>query len=324
MWRYIVKRLLWLIVIMVCVAVVIFTILWFVPGDPAKIILGSGASADDVARLRERLGLNRPYIVQLGDFIFSACRLDFGTSYVYQKPVMDEFILRLPRTLGLGVISIIVSTVLGVPLGVNAAIHRNSVQDQGMLVLAMIFISMPQFWLGLLMVILFAVKLGWLPPFGIEGSYAPWKYWIMPVLANSLSGMAMNARQARSATLETIRADFVTTARAKGVPERNVIYKHMLPNAMIPIISGLGMQLAMTVGGTVVIESVFSFPGIGMYLLDGVNGRDYPVIRGSVLVLALFAAVITLLTDLVYAFLDPRIKAQYVNYAAKSKKKGGK
>lgn len=322
MWRYVVKRLLWLIVIMVCVAVIIFSIVFFMPGEPAKIILGTGATAADIERLNHQLGLDQPFIVQLKNFLLSACRLDLGTSYVYKTPVMDEFLIRLPRTLMLGIITIIISTAIGIPLGVNAAIHRNSFQDQGVLVLAMVFISMPQFWLGLLMVILFAVELKWLPPFGITGApFADWQYWVLPVIANTLSGLAMNARQTRSAALETIRADFVTTARAKGLPENTVIYKHMLPNALIPVINGLGMQLSMMVGGTVVIESVFSFPGVGMYLLDAVNGRDRPVIQGCVLVLALFSAVVTLLVDLVYAYLDPRIKAQYVNYAAK---KGGK
>lgn len=319
MWKYILKRILWLIVIMLSVAVVIFVILWFVPGDPAQIVLGSGATQADIERQREIMGLNRPFLVQLGTYLRDVfLRFDFGESYVYGTPVIKEFAARLPRTLGLGLISMVLNIVIGIPLGVNAAIHRNSFQDQGLLIMAMVFISVPQFWLALMMVVLFSVKLGWLPPYGVGGV----SYWIMPVLANSLSGIAMNARMTRSAVLETIRSDFVTTARAKGLSERVVIYKHMLPNAMIPVVNGLGMQLAMVVGGTVVIEQVFSFPGIGQYLLTGVISRDYPVIRGSVLILALFSAVITLLVDLFYAYLDPRIKAQYINYG--SKKKGGK
>ncbi len=323
MWRYILRRILWLFIIVACVGVIIFTILWFVPGDPAQIILGASATTDDIARLRDQLGLNRPYLTQLADFLVSALRLDFGTSYTYNVPVIQEFATRLPRTLGLGLISISLNVVIGIPLGINAAIHRNTIWDQGVLVLAMFFISIPQFFLGLLMVILFSVQLGWLPPFGISGAYPAWTYWVMPVLANSMSGLASLARQTRSAVLETIRADFVTTARAKGLSENVVIYKHMLPNALVPVINALGMQLTMVIGGTVVIESVFSFPGIGQYLLDGVNARDYPVVRGSVLILALFAAIITLLVDLVYAFIDPRIKAQYVSYAGGSKKKKG-
>lgn len=318
MWKYILKRILWLIVIMLCVAVVIFVILWFVPGDPAQIVLGTGATQADIERQREIMGLNEPFIVQLGTYLSDVfLHFDFGESYVYGTSVISEFADRLPRTLGLGLISMLLNVIIGIPLGVNAAIHRNSFQDQGLLIVAMVFISVPQFWLALMMVVLFSVKLGWLPPYGING----WQCWIMPVLANSLSGIAMNARQTRSAVLETIRADFVTTARAKGLAERVVIYKHMLPNALIPVVNALGMQLAMVVGGTVVIEQVFSFPGIGQYLLTGVSSRGYPVIRGSVLILAMFSAVITLLVDLFYAYLDPRIKAQYVNYASK---KGGK
>lgn len=318
MWRYIVKRLIWLLIITVCVAMLIFTIMWFVPGDPAQIILGNGVTQADLDALRDKMGLNDPFTVQLGRFMSDTfLHFDLGTSYVYKVPVIEEFAARLPRTLMLGLISIVLNMLIGIPLGVSAAIHRNSFQDQGLLFFAMIFISVPQFWLALMMVVLFSLKLGWLPPFGIDS----WQCWIMPILANSLSGIAMNARQTRSAVLETIRADFVTTARAKGLPEKKVIYKHMLPNALIPVINSLGMQLSMVIGGTVVIESVFSFPGIGTYMLTGVQGRDYPVIRSCVLILAIFAALITLGVDLVYAFLDPRIKAQYVNYAAK---KGGK
>lgn len=318
MWRYIVKRILWLVVILLCVAVVIFGILWVVPGNPAQIVLGSGATQADIERQMTIMGLDKPFLVQLGTYLSDVfLHFDFGESYIYGTPVIDEFVARLPRTLGLGLLSMVLNVAIGIPLGVNAAIHRNSFQDQGLLIAAMVFISVPQFWLALMMVSVFSVKLGWLPPYGIGG----WQYWVLPVLANSLSGIAMNARQTRSAVLETIRADFVTTARAKGLAERVVIYKHMLPNALIPVVNALGMQLAMVVGGTVVIEQVFAFPGIGEYLLTGMSSRDYPVIRGSVLILAMFSAVITLLVDLFYGYLDPRIKAQYVNYAAKKKVK---
>lgn len=318
MWRYVVKRLIALLIVLVCVALLIFTVLWFMPGDPAEIILGMSVPEADREALRIKMGLKDPFLLQLGRYMRDVfLHLDFGDSYVYKVPVGEEFLRRLPRTAALGLISVFIQTVIGIPLGVSAAIHRNSFQDQGLLVFAMIFISVPQFWLALMMVVLFSVKLGWLPPFGI----GTWKHWVLPIVANSISGIAMNARQTRSAVLETIRSDFVTTARAKGLPEGKVIYKHMLPNALIPVINGLGMQLGMCIGGTVVIESVFSFPGIGTYMMTGINGLDYPVIRGCVLILAAFSALMTLVVDLVYGFLDPRIKAQYVNYAAK---KGGK
>lgn len=317
MWRYIVKRLLWLIVITICVAVLIFVIMWFVPGDPAQIMLGSGVTAQDLADMREKMGLNDPFLVQLGNYLWDLLRLDFGTSYVYKVPVIQEFATRLPRTLLLGVISIVLNIFIGIPLGITAARNRNKFRDKGLLIFAMVFVSTPQFFLAQMLVVLFSVELGWLPPLGI----GTWQHWILPILSGSLSGIAQIARQTRSAVLETIRADFVTTARAKGLAERKVIYKHMLPNALIPVVSDLGMQLSFIVSGSVIIESVFSFPGVGTYMLNGINGRDYPVIRGCVLLLAIFSAVVILLVDLLYAFLDPRIKAQYVNYAAK---KGGK
>ncbi len=314
MWRYVLKRLIALVVVLFCVAIIIFCVLWFMPGDPAEIILGMNVPEADREALRIKMGLNDPFLIQLWRFLRDAfLKFDFGTSYSYKVSVTSGFAENLPRTLELGLISIFIQTVIGIPLGVTAAIHRNSLQDQGLLVFAMVFISVPQFWFALMLVVLFSVKLGWLPPFGIDS----WKCWIMPILANSISGIAMNARMTRSAVLETIRSDFVTTARAKGLPEHKVIYKHMLPNALIPVINGIGMQLGMCVGGTVVIENVFSFPGIGNYMLTGIGGMDYPVVRGCVLILAAVSAVMTLAVDLVYGFIDPRIKAQYVNYAAK-------
>ena len=232
MWRYIVKRLIALVIVLLCVAVIIFCVLWFMPGDPAEIILGMSVPEADREALRIKMGWNDPFLLQLGRYMRDVfLHLDFGDSYQYKVPVSQGFMERLPRTLTLGLISVFIQTVIGIPLGVSAAIHRNTLQDQGLLVFAMVFISVPQFWFALMMVVLFSVKLGWLPPFGI-GS---WKHWIMPIIANSISGIAMNARQTRSAVLETIRSDFVTTARAKGLPAGKAIYKHMTHNAIIPV-----------------------------------------------------------------------------------------
>lgn len=321
MWKYVLKRLGWMVITMLCVAVLIFTIMWFVPGDPAQIILGAGTSQADIDALRDQMGLNRPFLVQLGEYMVDTfLKFDLGTSYVYHVPVIEEFMLRLPRTLGLGLMSILISSSIGIPMGVQADLHRNKWQDQGTLLMSMVFISIPQFWLALEMIVLFALKLDWLPVSGIGGI----EYWVMPVIANSIGHIAMNARQTRSAVLETIRADFVTTARAKGLQEKKVIWKHMMPNALVPIINMLGQSFGAVVGGTVVIETVFAFPGIGTYMLTGIQGRDYPVIRSCVLILAVFAALIVLGTDLVYAYLDPRIKAQYVSLGNGKSKKGGK
>ena len=317
MGKYIIKRILLMIPVILGVTVLVFSLMQLAPGDPAEVILGPTATAEQLFALRQSMGLNDPFIVQLGRYLYDTfIRLDLGTSYTLRIPVIREFASRLPRTLALGLLCVAVEIVIGIPLGILAANRRNKLADKLVMLGAAAGVSVPGFWLGLLMVMLFSVKLGWLPPFGI----GTWKHWIMPIIAGSVSGVAMTARQTRSAVLEVIRADYVTTARAKGLSENTVTYKHMLPNALIPVINGLGMQLSMIVGGTVVIESVFSFPGIGQYMLTGINGRDYPVVRSCVLILAVIAALVTLVTDLVYAFLDPRIKAQYISYASK---KGG-
>ncbi len=316
--RYVLERLFWLVITLICVAILIFSIMYFVPGDPASIALGSAATQEDLNDYREKYGLNDPYWVQLGNYLSDTfLHLDLGTSYNSNLPVMVELRNRIPRTLMLGFACIIISAGIGIPMGISCALHRGTALDNSLLFVSMIGISMPNFWLALLMVMLFSAQLGWLPAYGIGGI----EYWIMPVIAGSIGSIAMNARQTRSAVLETVRADFVTTARAKGVPERSVTYKHILPNAMIPIASGLGSQFANAIAGTVVIERVFTFPGIGSYLVDGIGNRDYPVVRSCVLVLAAFSAFAMLLVDLFYAYIDPRIKAEYTSYT--SKKKGG-
>ena len=316
--RYIGKRLLSLIGIMFFVAVIIFTIMYFVPGDPALVALGSSSTVAEREAFNTALGLNDPYIVQLGRFLFQTfIKFDLGDSYISKAPVIVEFAEFLPRTFLLGILCLAVNVAAGIPLGITCALHQNTWVDHLISVLAMIGVAIPGFWLAMLMVQLFAQQLHWLPPMGL-GS---WKHWVMPLAAGALGGIANNLRMTRSAVLETIRADFVTTARAKGLAENKVTYKHMLPNALIPILNQLGGQFGMIIAGTVIIETVFSFPGIGLYMMSGINNRDYPVVRGCVLILAIFSAVAVLLVDLAYGLIDPRIKAQYVSYAAK---KGGK
>lgn len=322
MGRYIAKRLLALVAIIICVAIIIFTIMYFIPGDPALVSLGASSTLEERDAYRERLGLNDPYVVQLGRYLYNTfIRFDLGESYITGAAVSRSFAIFLPRTLGLGLLCLGINIVLGIPLGVSCALHQNSWIDHLISILAMIGVAIPGFWLALLMVQLFAEKLGWLPAMGISGApFADWQYWVMPVLAGALGGIANNLRMTRSAVLETIRADFVTTARAKGLASGKVTYKHMLPNALIPILSQLGGQFGMIISGMVIIEMVFSFPGIGMYMLDGINKLDFPVVRGCVLILATFSATAVLLVDLAYGLIDPRIKAQYVSYG----KGGGK
>ena len=313
--RYILKRLFWMIPVVLGVAILIFTILYFTPGDPAQMILGSNATVDDIAELRHTMGLDRPFLVQLGSFLSDLfLHFDLGVSYFTSKPIAGEIISRLPHTFIIALGSMILSVVIGIPLGVTAATHQDKLADRASMLVALAGISMPQFWIGLLLVLLLSLKLGWLPSSGI-GSFANY---IIPIIATSFGGIATEARLVRSSMLDVVRSDYVTTSRAKGVTKTVSTYKHALPNALIPVITQAGTSFGKMLGGTIVIESVFSIPGIGLYMISAINNRDYPVIRGSVVFLAIAFSLIILLVDLVYAFVDPRIKAQY---ESRSKKK---
>jgi len=309
MWRYVLKRLFMMIFVVLGVAIIIFSIMFFVPGDPAKIILGTSATQEQVDQLRQSMGLNDPYIIQLGRFLRDFfLKGDLGTSYKSKTSIAADLMERFPRTLILAAFSIIISTVVGIPLGIVAATHQGKWQDYVAILVSMIGLSIPGFWLALMMIHIFSVKLGWLPAFGVHS----WKNYVMPVLSNSLISIAMIARQARTDVLDVIRSDYITTARAKGVSEHDVIYRHALPNALIPLITMLGTSFGTSLGGTVITESVFVLPGIGLYMTNGIATLDYPVVRSSVVVLAIMFSLIMLLIDLIYAWIDPRIKAQYI------------
>lgn len=316
MWRYFLKRCLWLIFVLVGTACVIFTIMYVIPGDAVSALF-SDVSQEQMETMRDQMGLNDSYIVQLGRYLFNLfIRFDLGTSVVYNQPVVNELILRLPRTMALGWSCIILNTLAGVPLGIVAALHQNKWQDNLCMGVALLGVSTADFWRAFIFIMIFAVNLGWLPVSGIGGI----KYYILPLLSIVFSGIAVNARLTRSSMLEVMRADYVSTARAKGVSERSVTVKHMLPNALLPVITSIGNGLGQSIAGTVVIETIFSIPGIGTYLMKGVNVRDYAIVEGSVVILSFFNAVIQLLVDLVYALIDPRIKAQYSGQAERIKK----
>jgi peptide/nickel transport system permease protein len=290
------------------VAFIIFTILYLTPGDPAEYMLGSTATAEELATLRAKLGIDKPYLQQLATFFYdSFIRFDWGTSWTYNVPVMQELVNRLPYTILINLASMILSTVLAIPLGICCAKYQSRWQDYGIVGLCMVLVSVPSFWLAMECVVIFAVKLKWLPAYGITAR----GWWVLPVFTSMLGGIAGNTRQVRSAVLEKIRGDFVVTARAKGVSEHRIMEKHILPNALMPIITIVGSNLANVVCGSAITEQLFAIPGVGRYMLDGINYRDYPIIRGCVLFFAIFTAVVMLLTDLAYAMVDPRIRAQY-------------
>lgn len=318
MWRYVVKRLLLMLVVLFFSAIIIFTILYFTPGNPAEIALGDGASAADVAALEAKWGIDKPYFVQLGNFMYQTFfKFNLGISWKYNVPVTEQLLLRLPRTVLMGLTTIIIGLIVGIPMGINAARHQGGIQDYGVVAMSMLFISLPSFWVSMMLIVLFSIKLGWLPSYGIGGI----QYYILPVIAASMGPIASNARQSRSSMLEVIRSDFVTTARAKGQKEKVVVSKHMLPNAMMPILTNLGSRLGHVVAGSTVIEVMFSIPGVGNYLMTGINDRDFPVIRGCTLFFVIFSSLVILLTDLAYSWLDPRIKARYIAQSAKPSNK---
>ncbi len=306
--KFIFKRILWMIPVILGVTVLIFTIMHFTPGNPAATILGAGATEEEILTLEKEMGLDEPFLIQLIHYCKDVfLRLDFGESYITHLPIMEELLPRIPRTVVIAAFSILLALFIGIPLGGASATHQNSVWDQISMLISLVAVSMPGFWFGLVLVICFAVKLGWLPSSGIGG----FQYYILPCIANCAGGLAQVARQTRSSMLEVIRSDYITTARAKGLSQFEVTYKHALPNALIPVVTCIGNVFARQLGGTVVIERVFAIPGVGTYIIDAVNARNYPVVQGSVILLSVAFAFVMLLVDLIYAFIDPRIKAQY-------------
>ena len=307
MLRYVIKRLIAMIPVVIGVAILIFTIMYFVPGDPARIILGADATPETLEALRNSLGLSDPYPLRLGKFLKSVfLEFDLGTSYFVGTSVNTEIFSRFPRTVVLAVFSVLASTVIGIPLGVTAAVHQNKLSDRICMTASIIFSCIPQFWLALMLVILLSVKLGLLPAYGIGGI----EHYVIPCLALTCEGFAMIARQTRSSMLEVIRADYVVTARSQGFPEREIIYQHALPNALMPVITVVGHQFARALGGTIIIETVFSMPGL--YLSSAISQRDYPIIQGTVIFLSILFCIIMLLVDIMYMVVDPRIKGQLV------------
>jgi peptide/nickel transport system permease protein len=308
MWKYVVKRLLWIIPVIIAVSIFVFTIMYFTPGDPAMIVLGSNATEEMYEAKRVELGIDKSYVVQLGNFLKDVfLRADLGNSFKTNQSVFNQVLIRLPYTLLLAMGSVLLSILIGMPLGVLAATNHNSWKDNVSMFASLFCVSMPSFWFALLLVMLFSLKLGWLPSIGADS----FKCYILPCVSVAVGGAAAIARQTRSSMLEVIRQDFIVTARSKGQKEHTVIYSHALKNALIPVITVIGMQIATMFGGSLVSEAIFSVPGVGSYMLSAINNRDYPAVRGGVLVIAVCFCLIMLLVDIIYAIVDPRIRAQY-------------
>lgn len=308
MHKYVLRRLLLFIPVILGVIFIVFSLLALTPGDPAKMVLGQGATPETVEAMRHQIGLDQPFLARflnyLKDLVF---HLDIGISYNTKMPVMDSIKAALPYTVRLALCAVIVGLVFGIPIGIISAIKQYSAFDTIAMILALIGLSMPVFWLGLLLIIFFSVNLHWLPASGFD----TFSQMILPSLALGAQSVAIFARMTRSSMLEVVRQDYIRTVRAKGQKELAIIFGHTLRNSLIPIITVVGLQFGILLGGALLTESVFSIPGIGRLMVDAIKARDYPMVQGGVLVIALLFSAVNLLVDLVYGFVDPRIRSQY-------------
>ena len=308
MLRYIFKRILMMIPVLLGVLFLVFTMNEISPGDPAAMIAGDAASVEVVEQIREDLGLNKPLPVRFFNYTKNlVLHGDLGTSYKTKRPVLDEVMDRLPTTILLSLASAAFAVLLSIPIGIISAIKQNTWIDNLLMVLALIGVAMPAFWQGLMTIILFSVKLGWFPSYGFTTP----AHWFMPVLTIGTGAMASLVRITRSSMLEVIRQGYIRTARAKGQTERKVIISHALRNSMIPIITAIAIQLGSMLGGAIVTETVFAIPGIGMLMIQSIKARDYPTIQGAVVVIAVMFSLLNLVVDIIYTFVDPRLKSIY-------------
>ncbi len=307
MFNYIFKRVIMLIPVLLGVSFIVFSIMALTPGDPVQMYLGENYSPEAHAAMTQELGLDQPFLFRYVQYILDVVRGDFGISYSTKRSVATEIAARLPNTVILALSSLVFAIVIGVPLGTISATRQYSFLDSASMFAALVGVSMPNFWLGLMLILVFAAKLGWFPSANFNGA----KSIILPAMTLGANSLAMITRMTRSSMLETIRQDYVRTARAKGVKEYKVIIKHALRNAMIPVITTIGLQFGFAIGGAVLVETVFSWPGIGRLLVDAIRLKDTPIVLAIVLVMAAMFTVINLLIDILYAFFDPRIRAQY-------------
>ncbi len=302
----IVRRLIWLVPIVLGLSLLTFSLVAFLPGDAAQALAGTGASEQDIQALRTSLGLDQPLPVQYLRYLSRLVQGDLGRSPVTARPVAIEIIDNLPPTLELAAFAMAFSILVGVPLGVVSALKQNTLWDTGAAIVSVIGVSMPTFWMGILLILVFSVQLGWLPA---TGSQTP-RQLILPGITLGLASIAFLERMTRSSMLEVLNQDYIRTARAKGLQEHVVIGLHALKNAMIPTVTAIGLQFGRLAGGTVVTETVFARPGLGRLLIDSISLRDVVMVQGTIMFLASGLVLLNLLVDIVYVYLDPRIKYQ--------------
>jgi peptide/nickel transport system permease protein len=315
--RYVLKRILWVIPVMLGVVIIVFTITYMTPGDPVMTILGSGYTPERYAAKAAELDLDKGYFGQLFTYIWNiVTRFDFGKSYNSNIPVVKEFATRYPISLAIGLIGCVLMVIIGMPLGITSAVKQYSILDYSLTTLALILAAIPGFVLSILSLVYFSVKMNWFPVSGLDS----FKSWVLPVLTNTLPGVAGIMRMTRTTMLEVIRQDYIRTARAKGLKEGVILRKHALKNCLIPLVTIFGGMIAHTTAGSIIVENIFNIRGMGTYLYSGILARDYPIINGCVLLMAFIVCIMNLLVDIAYAFIDPRIRSHYEK-KRKSRKK---
>lgn len=308
MFKYIIKRLLWVIPIMFGVSLIVFTIMHLSPGDPATLVLGESASPEAILALQQQMGLDKPFVVQYFRYISNlVLNFDLGRSYISNRKVIDEIMLRLPNTIKLAGLSIAVAAAVGIPLGVIASKKPHSIVDNVVMVFSLVGVSMPTFWQALILIIFFSLNLGWFPATGFDS----WQQMVLPVVTLASGSIGSIARITRSSMLDVAGQDYIRTAHAKGASERSVIYSHTLRNALIPVVTIVGLQFGALLGGAVLTESIFSINGLGTLMVNGIRQRDLMIVQGGVLFIAFIFTIVNLCIDLIYAAIDPRVAAQY-------------
>ncbi|OLA62621.1 MAG: peptide ABC transporter permease [Roseburia sp. CAG:10041_57] len=313
MGKFILKRLLYMIPVLLGVAFLVFAILSLTPGDPGTIILGITAKPEDIASLNEQFGYNKPFLIRFFSYIKDiVLHFNLGVSYQTREPVINDIMAKFPNTLKLTIFSMSLSAIIGISFGIISAVKQYSALDHICVVTALVFACIPGFWLGLMLMMLFSLKLGWLPSYGAESL----KNFILPTLTVSMTSAAGLLRLTRSAMLETIRQEYIRTAKAKGASKKRIIIKHALRNALMPVVTTLGTSFGASLGGAIIAETVFAMPGMGTLITTTIRQKDIPMVMGSTLFLAVLFSLIILLVDILYAVIDPRIMDKY--------KKGGK
>jgi len=303
LYGYVIRRLLLAIPVLIGVSILVFAIIRFIPGDPARAIAGVHATPEFIEQVRRELLLDEGLHLQYYVYMSKILKGDLGRSTFSRRPVTVELAQRFPNTLVLAATAMVIASIIGISAGVVSATRRYSLFDNFSMLAALVGVAAPVFWLGVMFQLLFSVQLGWLP----SGGIGTWKHIVLPALTLGLATAALLARITRSSMLEVLGQDYITTARSKGLVERVVINKHAFKNALIPVVTVIGLQFGTLLGGAVLTETVFSWPGIGRLMVDSILARDYPVVQGAVLLLAVFFVMINLVVDIIYAFLDPRI-----------------